>query len=51
MSENLTDTSEHGADEAAAEENAHGRHRGVLAADDTQEADPHGRHRLDAAAN
>ncbi|WP_181442422.1 hypothetical protein [Streptomyces tateyamensis] len=49
MSETLTDTSEHGADEATAEDSAHGRHRGVVAADDSPEADPHGRHRLGAA--
>jgi hypothetical protein len=49
MSENLTDTSEHGADEATAEDNVHGRHRGLVASDDNAEADTHGRHRLDAA--
>ncbi|MCX4749413.1 hypothetical protein OG455_28545 [Kitasatospora sp. NBC_01287] len=51
MSENLTDTTEHGADEAGAEDSIHGRHRGGSAPDDTTEPDPHGRHRLDAAAN
>ncbi|WP_157537984.1 hypothetical protein [Kitasatospora azatica] len=50
MSENLTDTSDHGADEATPED-THGRHRGLTAPDDSPEADPHGRHRLDAAAN
>ncbi|WP_198045701.1 hypothetical protein [Kitasatospora mediocidica] len=49
MSETLTDTTEHGADEATAEDQLHGRHRGVTAPDDTPEADPHGRHRLGAA--
>jgi hypothetical protein len=52
MSENLTDTSDHGADEAGSEDTARGgRHRGVLASDDASEANPHGRHRLEAAAN
>lgn len=50
MSETLTDTTEHGADEATSEDQLHGRHRGTTAADDTPEADPHGRHRLGAAA-
>ncbi|WP_354640025.1 hypothetical protein [Kitasatospora camelliae] len=50
MSETLHDTTEHdhaahGADEAAAEGAAHGRHRGLTAADDRADADPHGRHR------
>ncbi|MFD9130397.1 hypothetical protein [Kitasatospora sp. NPDC059571] len=50
MSETLTDTTEHdrtarGADAAAADDNAHGRHRGFTAADDRPDADPHGRHR------
>ncbi|GAA1261856.1 hypothetical protein GCM10009665_59430 [Kitasatospora nipponensis] len=51
MSENLTDTTDHGADEVSPEDSAHGRHRGLTAADDTSEIDPHGRHRMDAAAN
>ncbi|GAA1969845.1 hypothetical protein [Kitasatospora viridis] len=52
MSENLNETSDHGADEATAEDNGRGRHRGVLASEETAEAgNPHGRHRLDAAAN
>ncbi|GAA2144854.1 hypothetical protein GCM10009760_32870 [Kitasatospora kazusensis] len=50
MSETLTDSTEHdsatsGADEAAAVDAAHGRHRGVTASDDTTEVDAHGRHR------
>jgi hypothetical protein len=50
MSETLTDTPEHettapGADEAAAPEAPHGRHRGTTADNDAAEADPHGRHR------
>ncbi len=49
MSETLTDTTKHGADEATSEDAIHGRHRGVTAADDTPEADPHGRHRMGAA--
>lgn len=51
MSENLTDTTDLGADEATSEDAVHGRHRGGSAADDTNEADAHGRHRLDAASN
>lgn len=49
MSETLTDTTQHGADEATSEDAIHGRHRGVTAPDDKPEADPHGRHRLGAA--
>ncbi|GAA4997084.1 hypothetical protein [Kitasatospora paranensis] len=50
MSETLTDTTEHdrtapGADEATAEHDVHGRHRGSTAPDDLPDADPHGRHR------
>ncbi|WP_405013524.1 hypothetical protein [Kitasatospora sp. NBC_01539] len=50
MSETLTDTTEHdrtahGADEAAAADAVHGRHRGSTAPDDRPDADPHGRHR------
>ncbi|MFE6870249.1 hypothetical protein ACFVFS_27305 [Kitasatospora sp. NPDC057692] len=53
MSDTLTDTTGpvHGtdADETTAEDTAlHGRHRGRSAADDSPEADPHGRHRAAA---
>jgi hypothetical protein len=51
MSENLNDTSDHGADEANSEDAAHGRHRGLLASDDSSEANGRGRHRLEATAN
>jgi hypothetical protein len=52
MSENLTDTTDTGADEATSEDTAaHGRHRGLVAADDRAETDGHGRHRLPATAN
>ncbi|MFF7459302.1 hypothetical protein [Kitasatospora sp. NPDC008115] len=44
MSDTLTDP-----DETTAEDTAsHGRHRGPSAADDSPEADPHGRHRAAA---
>ncbi|MFI9275205.1 hypothetical protein ACIGXM_31505 [Kitasatospora sp. NPDC052896] len=49
MSETLTDTTEHGADEATSEDTAHGRHRGLTASDDTPEGDAHGRHRANAS--
>jgi hypothetical protein len=50
MSETLTDTTEHdstapGADEAKAEDTAHGRHRGMTASDDSSDVSSHGRHR------
>ncbi|MFD4904942.1 hypothetical protein [Kitasatospora purpeofusca] len=41
ISDTLTDTHETTAEDTAAA----GRHRGRSAADDTPEADPHGRHR------
>ncbi|WP_327069442.1 hypothetical protein [Kitasatospora sp. NBC_01302] len=50
MSETLTATTDHGADEATSRDSIHGRHRGGTAADDNPEADPHGRHRLNAGA-
>ncbi|WP_153460492.1 hypothetical protein [Streptomyces kaniharaensis] len=54
MSDTLTDTTGPAfygtdADETTAEDTAsHGRHRGRSAADDSSEADPHGRHRAAA---
>ncbi|MBP0451844.1 hypothetical protein J5Y04_20180 [Kitasatospora sp. RG8] len=57
MSDTLTDTTGPAAngtdaDETTAEDTAsHGRHRGRTAADDSPEADPHGRHRLGAGAD
>ncbi|MFE9427932.1 hypothetical protein ACFYNO_33820 [Kitasatospora sp. NPDC006697] len=50
MSENLNETSDRGAEDSGTDDATRGRHRGVLATDDTSEASPHGRHRLDAAA-
>lgn len=50
MSETLTDTTGHGADEATSEDAIHGRHRGGSAADDSPGANAHGKHRLDAGA-
>jgi hypothetical protein len=52
MSEILNDTSDHGADEVGSEDTTRGRHRGLLASDDSNESsNPHGRHRMEAAAN
>ncbi|MFD9067113.1 hypothetical protein ACFVZ3_36955 [Kitasatospora purpeofusca] len=45
ISDTLTDTDETTAEDTAAA----GRHRGRSAADDTPEADPHGRHRAGSA--
>ncbi|MFD0398400.1 hypothetical protein ACFV84_02605 [Kitasatospora sp. NPDC059811] len=54
MSDTLTDTTGPTANGTDADEStawdasSHGRHRGRSAADDTPEADPHGRHRAAA---
>ncbi|GAB2716714.1 hypothetical protein [Kitasatospora kifunensis] len=50
MSETLTDTTDHGADEATSQDAIHGRHRGGSAPDDSAEANVHGKHRMDAGA-